>query len=508
MDEVPPNIPEKSRAGASLAARVARGAGWIIGGRFIMGLFGFLNTIILARLLAAEDFGVVAIGTTAMQILINLSDIGVSQAVIKFRDADRRDLDTLFTLSAIRGALIAAFLAAVAPLAASFYGDPRVFWVLIGVGAYPLFTGLTNPRFYEFERLLDYSKDFFLAVSTKLAGVVVSIIIAFMFKSYWAIVLGLAMNGLAQLLLSYAMRPYRPRLSFASFQKILGFSGWLTGVGLMSALNNKLDPLVLARAVSVGGAGHYFMGVQLAELPTREFAFPATRAIYPGLSELQGDATRANQAFLKGVEAMAAIATPAAIGFALVARDFIPMMLGDKWLDAIPVVEIITPVMGFQMPLLATQYYAMALGSTRLVFIRELIFFLIRTPIFIWAAIEHGLVGASIAVAACGVVHISLNLALYAQTGNDAFWRPIWRTRRSIAAAGAMALALLGLRTGGATDGLNVLARLVLEIGVGATIYGGLHLLLWRLEKKPDGVERLVSGLAGPTLLKMMRRFR
>lgn len=492
-------------AAPSLAARVARSAGWIVGGRFVMGLFGFLNTIIVARLLAPEDFGIVAIGLTAMQIMTNISDIGVSQAVIRFKDADRDDLDTLFTLSAIRGAAIAAFLIVIAPIAADFYGDKRVLWVFVGVSAYPLLTGLINPRFYEFERLLDYSKEFIAAVLNKLAGVIVSIAIALAFRSYWAIILGLATNGLVQLALSYWMRPFRPRISFASLRRILGFSGWLTGVGLMSALNNKLDPLVLARAAGSAGAGHYFMGLQLAELPTREIAFPVTRAIYPGLSELQEDPRRANQAFLKGVEAMAAIAVPAAIGFAFVARDLVPLLLGEKWSTAIPVVEIITPIMGVQMPLLATQYYAMAVGSTRLVFIRELIFFFVRTPAFIFASIKFGLTGAAWAVAACGVFHVALNLALYARTSGDHFWRPIWRSRRSLVSVAAMAAVLHFARLGGETTAGAQLFHIAAQALVGAGIYFACHAALWRLEKTPDGVERLSLDLAAPVLRRFSR---
>lgn len=502
----PSTRPDDDPPTPSLSSRVARSAGWIVGGRLVMGLFGFLNTIIVARLLAPEDFGLVAIGLTTMQILTNLSEIGVSQAVIRFRDADRDDLDTLFTLSAIRGALIALGLAVTAPIAASFYEDPRVFWVFIGVAAYPFLTGLMNPRFYEFERLLDYSKEFIAAVVNKLAGVIVSVAIALVFRSYWAIILGLATSGLVQLVLSYTMRPYRPRWTFASFRRIFGFSGWLTGVGLMSALNNKLDPLILARVVGAAGAGHYFMGLQLAELPTREIAFPATRAIYPGLSELQDEPQRARQAFLKGVEAMGAIATPAAIGFALVARDLVPLLLGDKWQDAVPVVEIITPVMGLQMPLIATQYYAMALGATRLVFIREFVFFLIRTPIFIWAAMTHGLIGAAGAVGVCGFVHIALNLALYARTSGDGMMRPIVRARRSIVAALAMSVVLLGLRAAGVAALWDPVFRIGFDIALGGGVYVIVHALLWKIEGAPDGVERMILDLSGPARRRLLGR--
>jgi PST family polysaccharide transporter len=274
----------------------------------------------------------------------------------------------------------------------------------------------------------------------------------------------------------------------------------------MSALNNKLDPLILARVVGATGAGHYFMGLQLAELPTREIAFPATRALYPGLSELQHEPQRAREAFLKGVEAMAAIAMPAAIGFALIARDLVPLLVGEKWIDAAPVIEIITPVMGVQMPLLATQYYAMALGSTRDVFFRELAFFLIRTPVFIWAAIHHGLAGAAFSVALCGVLHIFLNLALYARTSGDVFIRPLWRARRSFAAAALMAAVLLSLRAAGFGDDLGPFLRLAAEIGAGAAVYLAAHAVFWRLEGMPLGAESLVSGVVRGSAMRLSAR--
>ncbi|MDZ7626871.1 MAG: oligosaccharide flippase family protein [Parvularculaceae bacterium] len=490
----------------SLTARVARGAGFIVASRFVMGFLGFLNTVIVARLLLPDDFGIVAIGLGAMQILTNVSDIGVAQAVIKFHDAARKDLDTLFTLSVLRGAIIAILLVATAPFAADFYGEPRVFWVFTGCALYPLFTAFINPKFFEFERDLDYSKEFFATIIFKLAGVIVSIAVAVVFQSYWAMILGLAANGFVQMVLSYTMRPYRPHLTLASLHKVFAFSGWLTGVGLMSALNNKLDPLVIARVIGASGAGHYFMGMQLAELPTREVAYPAARAIYPGLSELQGDPARMRDAYLKGVEAIAAIAMPAAIGFALIARDLIPLLLGDKWADAIPVVEIITPVLGAQMPFLATQFYAMALGATRLVFFRELAFFFVRTPLFIAATLAFGLEGAAAAIAGCGALYIALNLVLYARVAGDRLWRPMWRVRRSFLASVAMAAIVMSIRSISLLEPADPLIRILAEIVAGAASYIGVHALLWRIEGLPNGAERAMLDFGRPLIRRALNR--
>ena len=490
---------------SGLGGRTARGAAWIFAARFVMRILGFVNTIILARLLAPEDFGLVAVALTAMQLLQNFSDIGVSQAVVRFHDAGRRDLDTLFTLSALRGALIAMLLFAVAPLTSSFYHDPRMFWVFAGVALYPLLTGFINPKFFEYERNLDFSKEFISSAVNKFAGVAVSIVIALIFRTYWAIIAGLVVSGAVQLALSYSMRPYAPRLTFQSMQKVFGFSGWLAGVSFMAALNNKLDAFILARVVGIAGTGHYYVGMQLSELPTSEIAGPIARAIYPGLAAMQADIERMRAAFLKGVAALGAVAMPASFGFAFVADDLIPLLLGGQWDNAIPVVQILTPVLGLQTLFVATQFYAMALGLTRLVFFREFLFFLIRFPIFIWAAIAYGLTGAVIAVAGCGLVHVALNLAIYQRASGAPFWEPLWSARRSIGALCFMAAYfLLTPHFFADAAGAKAFFRLGADIIIGASIYLAAHYLLWLTEGRPPGIEGTVLAFAR-TRLKASR---
>lgn len=493
----------KSGDGA-LSGRVARGTAWIVGARLVMRVFGFLNTIVVAYLLVPEDFGLVALGLTMMQLLQGFSEIGVSQAVVKFRDADRSDLDTLFTLSALRGMLIAAILLIAAPFAAEFYGDHRVMYVFAGIAIYPVLTGLINPKFFEFERDLDFSREFWVLVLNKLAGVAVSIVVAFVFRTYWAIVLGLLTNGLVQLVLSYGLMAYRPRFSLASFRKVVGFSGWLTGVSFAAALNNKLDVLILGRTAGAQGAGNFYIGLQLAGLPTSELAYPMSRALYPGLSELQGRRAKMRIAYLGGVEALGAIALPAAIGFAFVAHELISLLLGAKWIGAVPVVEIITPALGFQALFLATQHYAMALGKTKLVFFREMAFFLIRTPIIISAALSDGIVGAAYAVAGTGIIHAILNMTLYHRVSGANRLDPLWAARRSLVAVAGMAVSLCLLESV-LGDAQSLLIALGVKIVVGVLVFTGIAGGLWRLEGRPEGVEKTLLHMIKSKILGRAR---
>lgn len=478
---------------AGVGARVARGAGWLGAGRLAVRLLGFLNTIVLARLLAPEDFGLVAVAVTAMQLLQGFSDVGVGQAVVRFRDAGRRELDTLFTLGVLRGVLVAGLLAVAAPFAAAFFGDPRLFWVFLGVAVYPLAVGLANPKFFEFERDLDFSREFWATTLNKLAGVGVSVAVAVAFRSYWAIILGLVVGGLVQLVLSYVLRPYRPRLSFAAFDRVFAFTSWLAGVSFFAALNNKIDALIVARLLGQSNAGAFYIGVQLSDLPGTELAATVARAIFPGFSSLEGRSEAMRRTYLGGVAALGAAALPASLGFAFVAADLIPLMLGERWLGAVPVIQILSPVVGLHTLLSSTQYYAMANDKTRYAFFREMIFFFVRTPIFILSAWQYGLLGAAWAAAITGLAHCLLNLEIYRRVSGAGFFDPLWAARRSFAGCAGMAIYFFVVR-----PQLDVVVtapaavRLVVDIALGGAAHLAAQTIAWRAEGAPAGVEATI----------------
>lgn len=476
---------------ASLGARIARGAAWIAAARIVLRSLGLINTLILARLLVPADFGLVAVAVTVMQLLQNISDIGVSQTVVRFRDASRAHYDTLFTISLLRGVAVALLLLLASMAAPALVGDPRAGGVFVAVAIAPLLMALINPKFYEFEREIDFSKEFVTNAVNKLAGVVASVAIAVMFRTYWAIVVGLLVSAAVQLMLSYAARPYLPRLSFKALGDLLGFTGWLTGVSFMAALNNKLDVLLLGRLIGAGPTGVYYVGVQVAQTPGGEIATPLARAIYPGLSSLQNEQAQIRDAYLRGVEALAMIAMPASFGVALVAPEIVSVLLGEQWAAATPVLQYLTPAYGLLVLFYATQGFAIASGQIKTIFYREVIYFCIRMPAFVWAAITFGLRGAVIAAAAGVVLHVCLSLGVYARIAKRPIWEPLWRARRCFAGVAVMGVALLA--TSPVFEAPPDYIRLLIKATFGAGVYFLAVFALWRLEGKPNGIEHAIA---------------
>jgi PST family polysaccharide transporter len=477
----------------TLGARIARGAAWIAASRVVVRLIGLVNTIVLARLLIPEDFGIVAIGATVMQLLQNVSDIGVSHTVVRYRNASAIQIDTLFTLSLLRGVVVMALLVACAPIATAVYGDPRIGEVFIGLSLVPLLYGLVNPRFYEFERDLDFSRESIVAIVAKIASITVSISIAVAFQTYWALVFGMVAGVLINTLASYIYRPYRPRLALSGGRELIGFTGSLTALSALVAFNNKLDPLILGRLLGTAPTGTYSVGSQLAALPSYEIATPIARALYPGLASLQHDQSRMRDAYLRGAEALAAVALPAALGLAFVAQDFVLLVLGENWQAVVPVIQIFAPVLSLLTIYSATQGFAMAIGKTAPLLWREIISLTIRLPIFVTATIIYGYEGALWSAAFGMLLYTLLQGQLYSRISGGPWWEPMWRSRRSLAAGACMAIYFLALRP--LLDigaGPSPMLRLALDVTMGGVMFIGAHALCWHAEGRPDGVERIV----------------
>lgn len=491
-----PNAPEPlgQPASGSLFAALAKGSGWIVGGTYAARLLGFVNTLIVAWYLVPEDFGLFAIGLTFMQLMMGFTEVGLSLAVVRFRDASDDDMDTLFTMAAIRGLLLAAIMVAAAPLAVQVFGDARLGVVFAGLALVPFFTGLINPRFYEFERAGDFSREFVVTIASKIASVAITIGIAAATRSYIAIIAGPITAAFVLCVMSYVLRPVLPRVTLASWRKVFGFTGWITLVAIFAALNNKLDAMLFGRLIGTSSAGTLYVGSQLAELATRDVSVPIARAIFPSLSARQDDAEEVRLGYLQGVQALAAIALPLAVGFSLVAHLAVPLLFKPAWSGAIPVIQVIGPVLGLQAVFAATQGFAMAVGQVPVIAAREAAFFCLRTPLLVWALLTHGFVGGLYAVAGMGIVHCVLNALVYAKLSSDAPWRPLAVSGRSLLATGVMAGVVAAL-SGMLGDTFHPAPTLVALIVPGGLAYVVTHGALWLASGRPVGVEASLAAL-------------
>ena len=476
------------------ARRFAAGASWLYGYRWIERLLDFVSIVVLARILAPDDFGLVAIAASLVTIIEGLSAFDVNKALIRTRDDHRSLYDTAWTLSALRGILTALIMLSIATLVT----DSRIGAVLAVLALSPLLTGLSNPRFVMFERDLVYSKLAVLTLGAKVVSFAVTLMIAIVYRNYWSLVIGLLVGSLLSTIFSYVLRPYRPRISLARFSDIFGFSGWLSLTSVVTTLSMETDKIIVGRLLGFADTGLYFMTQKIGVLPTRELISPLQRILFPSFSELSQDEDRLRRAVCESINVLGSLSLPAGLGFALVASDFVPLALGEPWAPIVPLLTILVPYLGLRATLSMTLPCVMALGRTRLLFWVSLAYAVVHLPLFIAGTALFGLLGAIWSIVLAGMLYSYLNAWLLQRTLGISLREILRQLKRPLGAAflmvGAVLVLEVSLPSAIFSDGPAWLSLLI-KISVGAFVYCSALYGIWRLDGRPEGIERRLLQL-------------
>jgi O-antigen/teichoic acid export membrane protein len=468
--------------------RLTVGAMWTAGGRVVSNLLGLVSQLTVARLLTPEDFGLVALASVIFFIVQAVTELSLSSALIQHKDPQREHYDTAFTLSIFRSLAIAlALVVAAFPLAA-VYNDGRLIGICFMLGVTAFVSGLINPKFVVFRRELSFHQEIYTDLINKVVGLVVAVVIAVMFKSYWALVLGSLASQLAQVVMSYILIHYTPRFSIKHWRNLFSFSSWLALSSGLNALNYRADQLALGAMLGPAPLGQYSMGDNLASLPVRESTAPISNVLFPAFSRLQDDPARLREAFLRSQRLLVAMALPIGVGFALVAGPFINLVLGPQWTAAALVAQILGAVFAAQAFSMPVTPLAMGLGRTRLLFVRDVVNIVVRYPLIFVGLFTGGLLGLLLARCVSGTVAILIDMYLARRLADVGMVKQFVSSARPIAATLVMAASVWAV--GRLSAGAPEILQLLLMIPAGGISYFGTTLALWWANGKPAGTER------------------
>ena len=143
--------------------------------------------------------------------------------------------------------------------------------------------------------------------------------------------LGIIASSLTSAILTYVLRPFRPRVSFSRFSEIFAFSGWMSLTTMVTTLSMQTDRIIVGRLLGVADAGAFYMTQRVGVVPTAELISPLQRILFPSFSEIAEDRERLRRAVRESINILGSLSLPAGVGFALVANDFVPLALGTTW---------------------------------------------------------------------------------------------------------------------------------------------------------------------------------
>jgi lipopolysaccharide exporter len=472
------------RAGRELAV----GSAWMIGMRWAIRGVGLLSTVILARLLAPDDFGVVAMAMVAVAILQAFTQSGTDLALLRAETPERGHYDAAWTLEIIQGAALAAALFLTAPLVAGQFEDPRVTAVIRAMSLAPFISGFQNIGVVNFRRELNFRREFLFNVYKRLATFVITVTAALLMRSYWAMVLGYVVGRAIEVTLSYVMSSYRPRLSLSRAGEIWGFSKWLVLTRFSMVINRQFDRWVVGSMGGAASMGNYFIAQDFASSPSDEVIAPMSRAAFPVYSRMRERPAELANAFHRMLSSVVAIAFATGLGMAAVAEDFVHVVLGSKWLGAIPLMPwlgLFAAVFGISR---ALDTFLLATGRERMSSLMGLAYALVTIPVIWMAGRQTGIEGIAAAKAATAVVLVSTLVVagtrappLTLRLVVSAAWPPI-------VSAAMMFSAVKALQATVPVD--SHVFGLLRDAIAGAIVYIGCGLVIWLVRGRPAGIEQ------------------
>ena len=459
---------------------------------------GLVSVMVLARLLAPSDFGTVAVALTVSAFVELFGWIGLRQALLRVKEPDRSHYDTAFTIQLCLFGFLTLVLAAVAPLAADFYGNPAVAPILWAMCIRLVCLAVGNIGIVDFDRDMQFGRDMRLRLGVRLASLAVSLVAAFVLRNYWALVIGLVAQSVIYLIASYIAHPYRPRLGLSRRAEILGVSLWMFLSTLSELVQQQIERLVLGRFAPAATVGLYSVSKDLSSIFTQEIAVSLNRVTF--VTVARGDAdTRSSGDVARVIGAYALIVAPLAAGLVATAPDAIAVLLGSKWLEAAPLLQIIAVYTGVQAVYLMIGSVLQASGSAKRAAVLNLFGAALSAAGVGYAGYAFRSAEAVAAAAlAVNATMLAIGIALLASNAGASAVSLAGNLARPVLAAAAMVLFLTGP---GALETGSALADLLLAACAGAAVYSAALLLLWLACGRPAGAEQ-----EGALLLAALRR--
>ena len=291
-----------------------------------------VRTLILARLLLPEDFGLVAIAATAMGFLFNITNFGMVPALVQSKETNDETYHTAWTFDFYRTFILAVVTVIAAPLVADMFNEPRAIPIIQVLAVRPLIEAMSSIRMAAFNRKLVFRPLAVLYLVEAIINTTLSILLARTW-GVWALVTGTIGGTIGMVITSYYFAPYRPRLllKWETIKPLFHFGRWIFATNLIALTSGYLLRVLITRQFGSAGLGIYVLASQLAFLPG-DIAGEAVGAVaFPLFARLQNDVQQATRVFRALFSGLAAVLYPVCALIIILAPSLTQDILGPNW---------------------------------------------------------------------------------------------------------------------------------------------------------------------------------
>lgn len=327
----------------SIRQRALSGLGWSGATRIFSQVLQFGISVILARLLSPRDFGLIAMVLVFTGFASSLSDMGLGASLVQQRTISDRHLNTVFWVNVAAGTLLAILFSLAAPLIARFYKEPLLRLLTAPIALNLLLSSLNVVQNALLDRSLNFRTKFWISsISLPVSGIG-AIILAFAGAGVWSLVGQSIISAALSVAVMWRLSSWRPRLSFdlSTFRELMYFGGNLMGSSIVHYWGRNFDKLVIGRMLGGFGLGIYNLADNLMRIALANVTDITSAVMFPALSAMQDEIESVKRVYLRATRMIALLTFPMMIGLSVLAEPAILFVYGNKWQEAIRIVQVL-----------------------------------------------------------------------------------------------------------------------------------------------------------------------
>ena len=356
--------------------KTVSGVWWVGVARIVRILSQLVVTLILANLIAPDAFGVMSMAVVFTGILTLIGDFGFGAALIQRTTIEHIQIESCLWLNVVLGFCLTGITVLIAPLAGQFYQNDLVISILYVLSINFPILSLGAIQAALLEREFSFHIVSIAEILASSIAALIAVACALSGAQIWSLVIWQLCQTVIRTGIVWWGSAFRPRGKFSWFsvKDLLRFSTELLGFNIVNYFARNIDYILIGRFLDASSLGLYTMAYNIMLFPISNLTSVLSRVLFPALSRKQNDLADFRQGYLQAVTAIAVISFPLMTGMYVIAKDFVPLLLGKKWVPIVSVIQMFVWVGIIQSLLSLNGTVYIALGYTRLRFWIGLLF--------------------------------------------------------------------------------------------------------------------------------------
>lgn len=326
-----------------LKGRSIRGGAITISGQILKFIFQIISTAVLARIISPADFGLVAMVSAITGFVLIFKDLGLSMATVQQEKINHEQISNLFWVNVAFGIFIFIIMISLSPVIAWFYDEHRLIWITIALSIGIFLGGLSVQHQALLRRQMRFRSLTIIDIMSIFVGMIIAILFGLLGYGYWALIfmqIGISLTVLIGVWVGSGWLPSLPRRN-TDVKSMLNFGKNLTIFSFMNYFARNLDNVIIGRVWGANALGLYNRAYSLLLMPLGQIVSPMTAVATPTLSRLQENPIRFKRYYLTAIKFIAYLSIPLIAFMAILSYDIIKIVLGDQWLEAAPIFQIL-----------------------------------------------------------------------------------------------------------------------------------------------------------------------